>query len=221
MTLVASEGDTEFTVEKGAAAAAQSFYYSINGGKWSKVNFDNSYFNVAHGGNIRFKSKTFISSVESPIRFDGNMPFSITGNIMSLGYFDDAKGKTSIGDNMYSALFTTSRVRHVDANFLPATSLYRKCYYSMFENCRLLESAPTLPATVLEVSCYEYMFYGCSKLNYIKMLATDITASRCLTSWVSGVSSTGTFVKNPAMTSLPSGSSGIPRGWAVMNVGEE
>jgi hypothetical protein len=65
------------------------------------------------------------------------------------------------------------------------------------------------------------MFDGCSKLNYIKMLATNISAGSCLSSWVSGVASTGTFVKNPAMTSLPTGSSGIPKGWTVYNDGEE
>jgi hypothetical protein len=53
------------------------------------------------------------------------------------------------------------------------------------------------------------------------MLATDISASNCLTNWVSGVASTGTFVKHPDMTSLPSGVSGIPSGWTVVNDGEE
>jgi hypothetical protein len=47
------------------------------------------------------------------------------------------------------------------------------------------------------------------------MLATDISARDCLNSWVDGVSSTGIFVKHPDMTSLPTGSSGIPNGWTV------
>lgn len=62
------------------------------------------------------------------------------------------------------------------------------------------------------------MFYGCYKLNYIKMLATNISAPDCLLNWVSRVSSTGTFVKNAAMTSLPTGASGIPSGWTVNSV---
>jgi hypothetical protein len=65
------------------------------------------------------------------------------------------------------------------------------------------------------------MFYNCKKLNYIKMLATNISASKCLTNWVSGVASTGTFVKNPTMTSLPTGTSGIPSGWTVVDDGED
>jgi hypothetical protein len=63
--------------------------------------------------------------------------------------------------------------------------------------------------------CYYSMFYGCSKLNYIKMLATDISDTTCLFNWVSGVASTGTFVKHPNMTSLTTGPYGIPSGWTV------
>jgi hypothetical protein len=101
---------------------------------------------------------------------------------------------------------------------LPATTLASNCYYSMFKGCTSLTTAPSiLPATTLASNCYANMFYGCSKLNYIKMLATNISASNCLSNWVSNVSSTGTFVKNPAMASLPTGESGIPIGWTVVD----
>ena len=100
---------------------------------------------------------------------------------------------------------------------LPATTLTTKCYYQMFRDCTSLTVAPTLLATRLEDYCYHYMFFGCSKLNYIKMLATDISATECLSSWVTGVSSTGTFVKDPNMTSLSTGNSGIPNGWTVQD----
>ena len=103
---------------------------------------------------------------------------------------------------------------------LPATTLTKYCYASMFYNCTSLTTAPELPATTLAESCYEYMFRDCTKLNYIKMLATDISASDCLRSWVSSVASSGTFVKHPDMTTLPTGSSGIPNGWTVVNNGE-
>ena len=98
---------------------------------------------------------------------------------------------------------------------LPATTLYNNCYISMFYYCTNLIVAPELPATTLTPKCYSSMFSGCRKLNYIKMLAIDISASDCLSSWVDSVSSTGTFVKHPAMTSLPTGTSGIPSGWTV------
>jgi hypothetical protein len=49
------------------------------------------------------------------------------------------------------------------------------------------------------------------------MLSTDISASSCLTNWVNGVSSSGTFVKHPDMNSLPTGTNGIPNGWTVQD----
>ncbi|MBQ5664045.1 MAG: formylglycine-generating enzyme family protein [Bacteroidaceae bacterium] len=58
------------------------------------------------------------------------------------------------------------------------------------------------------------MFNGCEKLNYIKMLATDISAEDCLSNWTLGVSKTGTFVKASGVE-IPSGISGIPSGWTV------
>lgn len=100
---------------------------------------------------------------------------------------------------------------------LPATTLAKYCYYSMFRDCTSLTTAPKLPATTLENNCYSSMFRGCTKLNYIKMLATDISATGCLGAWVKGVASSGTFVKNPAMNSLPTGTSGIPSGWTIQN----
>ena len=64
------------------------------------------------------------------------------------------------------------------------------------------------------------MFSNCTNLNYIKMMATDINASNCLVSWVFGVSSTGTFVKNSAATWDVTGTNGIPEGWTVETADE-
>ena len=123
---------------------------------------------------------------------------------------------TTLAEYCYYAMFygCTSLTT---ASALLATTLSDMCYYSMFQGCTNLTTAPELPATTLKASCYTKMFYGCTKLNYIKMIATDISAYNCLGSWVSNVSSTGTFVKNPAMNSLPTGTHGIPSGWTVQN----
>ena len=48
-----------------------------------------------------------------------------------------------------------------------------------------------------------------------KVGATTWTASYAV-SWVSGVSSTGTFVK-PTSTSIATGNNGVPSGWTVEN----
>jgi hypothetical protein len=50
------------------------------------------------------------------------------------------------------------------------------------------------------------------------MLATNITATKCLNNWVSNVSATGTFVKSKDATWSVTGVSGIPEGWTVETV---
>ena len=105
----------------------------------------------------------------------------------------------------------------VTAPALPATTLDEGCYSSMFNGCTSLVEAPELPATTLAGACYDGMFDGCSNLNKVTMLATDISAEYCLDRWVNGVGSSGTFIKHPNMTTLPTGSSGIPNGWVVQD----
>lgn len=100
---------------------------------------------------------------------------------------------------------------------LPATTLTNHCYYGMFSCCSSLTTAPELPATILEVSCYEYMFNSCTSLTSITCLATDISAKDCTSSWVNNVASSGTFIKNPSMTSWAISISGIPSGWTIQN----
>ena len=123
---------------------------------------------------------------------------------------------TTLGNFCYGGMFfgCTSLTT---APELPATTLKDSCYANMFEGCTSLTTAPTLPAATLVGYCYERMFGGCTNLNYIKMLATDISANACLDEWVLDVPSNGKFIKNVSMTSLPRGDSGIPYGWTVQN----
>lgn len=90
----------------------------------------------------------------------------------------------------------------------------------MFWGCTGLTVAPVLPATTLVDKCYNGMFNGCSNLNYVKCLATDISADACLTDWLNAVSSTGTFVKAAGMDAWPRSENGIPQGWGVVSDGE-
>ena len=52
------------------------------------------------------------------------------------------------------------------------------------------------------------------------MLATDIPDEYCLAGWVSYVAASGTFVKDASAT-IPTGVSGIPNGWTVINWNDE
>lgn len=129
---------------------------------------------------------------------------------------------TALTIRCYEDMFYDCTSLTTAPTILPATTLAAGCYQNMFNGCSSLTTAPELPATKLAESCYYYMFENCSKLNYIKMLATDISAILCLTYWINGVASTGTFVKNSAMANLPTATesndyAGIPRGWTVQN----
>lgn len=165
------------------------------------------------------------------------------GNIMSLLYGDEFEDKTTIPNlgcfthmfydfsglitapelpattltyACYNSMFEGCRSL-ITAPELPATTLAEVCYQDMFNNCQSLTTAPELPAATLAENCYYGMFARCGSLNHITMLATDISASNCLSNWVRGVSKTGTFVKHPDMTSLPTDTSGIPEGWTVID----
>ena len=80
---------------------------------------------------------------------------------------------------------------------LQSTNLANECYYNMFSNCTSLTQAPELPATTLVNSCYINMFFGCTSLNYIKCLATDISAEYCTLAWTTNVSDQGEFHCKP------------------------
>lgn len=150
---------------------------------------------------------------------------------------------TSISINSYSSMFSGCSSLVTPPPVLPATSASVQGYQYMFSNCSSLTYAPIISATSVRMSsmngmfyhcsnlttapillsktlvdrCYADMFNGCSNLNYIKMLATDMSDTNCLRGWVSGVSDNGTFIKNIAMTDLPTGASGIPVGWIVQD----
>lgn len=97
------------------------------------------------------------------------------------------------------------------------TTLSNRCCYAMFADCASLTTAPVLPAATTAELCYGMMFLRCTSLNYIKCLATDISAYNCTYHWVSGVASLGTFVKNSSMSSWTTGINGIPYNWTVQN----
>ena len=122
---------------------------------------------------------------------------------------------TTLVDSCYYNMFSNCTLL-TTAPELPATTLAPYCYEFMFSGCTSLTTAPELPATTLANACYASMFSGCSHLNYIKCLATDISAGGCTDSWVSDVAATGTFVKDASMNDWEIGSAhGIPKGWTV------
>lgn len=192
---------------------AISIYYQIDMGDWLALEPAAYSQSISKGQRLYIKSNT-------PFTFLITGRCKIGGDIRSIKYGDNYK--IFNGGNYSRAFANCTTIEEVEPNLLQyVTDLSDYCYDGMFEGCTSLTTAPELPVTILTSYCYRNMFNGCSKLNYIKMLATDISASSCLSYWVYGVASTGTFVKNPAMNSLPTGDSGIPSGWTVVNDGDK
>jgi len=98
------------------------------------------------------------------------------------------------------------------------TTVAQECCRNMYVGCVGLTASPiTLAASTLANNCYQEMFRGCSHLSSVTCLATDISASNCLTGWMNGVSESGTFTKASSMTTMPEGASGIPSGWTIID----
>ena len=169
---------------------------------------DYVYLAAGEGGN-----ETFGSSLSAYHKFVINGLVAASGDITSLRRFDLVQ--TTLATYCYISMFSGC-TGLTSAPELPATTLATNCYRSMFEGCTGLTSAPELPATTLASNCYQYMFSGCTNLSLIKVSLTAWGGSQT-TSWVSGVSPTGTFYKP---SSLPEeyGENKIPTGWTVVNI---
>ena len=200
---------------------------------------------VVNRNKVQFKVYNENLPIYTPFQTGNTLVCNVYGNIMSLKY-NDFVGKTD-SISLESMFASWSGLRDASKLVLPSTTLETNCYKSMFYNCSSLLAAPALPATSLKNACYMYMFngctsltsapelpattlvgginagcymgmfYNCSSLNYVKALFTTKPGSNYTNNWLSGVSATGTFVKNPNATWSVSGASGIPSGWTVQD----
>jgi hypothetical protein len=124
---------------------------------------------------------------------------------------------TTLANNCYWNMFYGC-ISLTTAPELPATTLASECYNSMFYGCTSLVNAPELPATTLASKCYSNMFKSCSKLKYIKALFLTEPSSAYTSNWVSGVATSGTFVKNAEATWDVTGVNGVPTGWRIETI---
>ena len=154
------------------------------------------------------------------------IPALPASDVKTLAYrhmFSYCSGLTSVPKDLFAALsgatlptkamssmFRNTRI--VSAPDLPATTIGTDCYGAMFRDNPALVIGPVLPALTVPDYAYQYMFYGCSVLDTVTCLATSLGINST-TSWLSGVAPTGTFVKNPNMSSW----TGIPSGWTVVD----
>lgn len=164
--------------------------------------------------------KTWVTFVNEGNGLTITTPTLIAGDSV---YFRGQATLISKSSSKYSRFTTSSPTFKISASgsvmslIGNSNTLTDFAFYNLFQGCTSLTTAPELPATTLKISCYNTMFRACTQLNKITMLATDISANSCLLSWVTAVATTGTFIKHPAMTTLPTGDNGIPSGWTVQD----
>ena len=91
-----------------------------------------------------------------------------SGNIQYL--LEDSGSRVDVPASAYYSLFQDCDSL-VSAPELPATTLDYNCYENMFLGCTSLTQAPALPATTLANSCYANMFSGCTKFSDCHMKA--------------------------------------------------
>ena len=213
-----------------------------DGVNWETSNFTSiQTFTLPANGYVSFNSQTTSFSANS-LRYwtiSCNKDYDISGNLMSLianNSLTDSEfiylfansttlinasgltlSATTLATNCYYGMFQGCTSLETAPSILPATTLPGSCYSFMFKDCSSLTRGPELPATTLTKQCYNSMFNNCQSLNYIKCLATDISATNCTSMWLYNVPVTGTFVKNPNMSSWTSDYNGIPSGWTVVD----
>ena len=205
--------------------------------------------NVVKDKNVYLKGNMTPNSTNGIGTLSATANINVSGNIMSLLFGDnfigqdDLTGKTYAFYNLFADNTYLINVKNlilpaitldnycyscmfigcsslISAPKLPATTLAEGCYVGMFATCTSLTTAPELPATILVKLCYGGIFLWCSSLNYIKCLATDISATDCTDNWVSGVATSGTFIKADNNNYWAPGDDGIPTGWNVYTESE-
>ena len=121
---------------------------------------------------------------------------------------------TTLSGSCYKYMFGSCTAL-ASAPEISATTLAGNCCEGMFSGCTSLTSAPVLHASELVNDCYKNMFKNCSSLNYIKAMFTTTPSTTYTNSWVSGVASSGTYVKKSGATYTTRGVNAIPNNWTI------
>ena len=179
--------------------------YSLDSGAtWTTLSNGNATPRITAGSSILWKANGLTPTSSIGIgTFSSAANFVAEGNVMSLLYGDNFENQTSLSGKDYALrnLFNgcTSLIS-IENLVLPATTLAKYCYGSMFYRCTSLTTAPELPATTLAENCYNNMFYGCTSLTTVPsdLLPATTLAKRCYYSMFYGCTGLTTPPQLPA-----------------------
>ena len=177
----------------GSTTANTLSYSKDNGDNWTTAN-NRTIISVAAGDKVLWKGTPTPQSSKGIGTFSGdtNARYSVEGNAMSLLYGDDFNEQTSLEGKNYAFYYlfrSNTNVTSAENLSLPATTLSRSCYGSMFSDCTNLTTAPELPATTLADYCYGGMFASCTSLTTAPELSATTLANHCYVSMFQGCTS--------------------------------
>ena len=88
----------------------------------------------------------------------------------------------------------------------------------MFSGCTNIQVAPKLPATTLAKKSYQSIFQDCRRLNNVICLATNASATDSTRLWLYNVSQNGTFYRDSNMNwPRGNGSYSVPSDWTMID----
>ena len=156
--------------------------YSLNGGTKTTMT-GTTEIEVYEGDKVQlYCTGTYSGNYYETTIKDGTAQVKVYGNIMSLVNETGYASATTLTDRyeVFAGLFDgNAKLTDASGLLLPATTLARGCYASMFKGCTSLTAAPTLPAEKLASLCYRDMFYGCTSLTTAPTLPATKLVSNC------------------------------------------
>ena len=179
--------------------------YSVNNGKWATVEAGTEVTFGGTNGDLRLRGTNINGTASawnkySTITFtDPNVKVACTGDIRTLL---DWKNYSTV-DTQYA----------------------RFC--RLFNECKVLTSAPELPATALADDCYSSMFADCTKLSTVTMLAPSDQIGSWTNDFVYWLENAGTdgsvtsrtliVTDEAAYTALKNNTDYLPAKWQIGN----
>ena len=188
----AGENTITFTTKKEynfpSGTYSDKVEYSTDKRNWSIITFDTTTpqtVTISEGEKLYLRNDSGLFNYR-----DGNYKYITTinttqkckvgGNINTLLNYNEEIVDISGKDGCFTELFrNATNITDVSNLVLPAITLAKSCYYSMFSSCKSLVNAPSLPATTLAERCYQYMFSSCSSLTTAPALPATKLESYC------------------------------------------
>ena len=204
---------------EGTPPSGKIFQYSLNeSGTWNTLSL-NVNVNLKYGDRIAIRAtgSTWSSGSSGRYVINGVGMFNAYGSMLSL--IESPSVSTSLSNNcFYNGIYSkgSNGIKVLTSPEFPTLSIsasqavYRGFYYDFPS----IIVGPDLPAATVGNYGYSYMFNGCTNLRYMKVLATNVSASNAIYKMMNnggGISSEGDFV---VRTDAPSAlKSAVPSGW--------